>query len=92
MPYSRDLTKWQAVQYNRSDLGEGMVLAFRRPQSQYISVQVALHSLDPKATYKLTYDSTGKTARVKGSDLMKSFIITIPKERGSDLIHYIRAL
>jgi len=92
MPYSRDLTKWMASQYHRSDLGEGMILVFRRPESQYCSVQVSLHGLDPNATYELTYDSTGKKVRMKGKDLMKDFVITISEKRKSDLIHYKRVI
>ena len=90
MPYSRDLTKWIASQYHRADLEEGMILVFRRPESQYDSVQVSLHGLKPDATYELAFDSTGRKVRVKGKVLMKSLSLSIPESRKSDLIHYRR--
>jgi alpha-galactosidase len=90
MPYSRDLTKWIASQYHRADLEEGIILAFRRPESQYDSVQVSMHGLGPDATYELTFDSTGRKMRLTGKALMKSISIRIPQSGRSDLIHYKR--
>jgi alpha-galactosidase len=79
-----------AVQYHRPDLGEGMVLAFRRPESPYHSAQVTLHGLEPGATYELSCDTAGKKARSSGKDLMADFLLTLPKKRSSELIHYRR--
>jgi len=91
LPYSRDRDKWMAVQYHRPDLGEGMVLAFRRPESPYNSAQVALHGLEPGATYELSYDTAGTKARASGRGLMTDFVLTLPKKRSSELIHYRRS-
>jgi alpha-galactosidase len=90
LPYSRDLSKWMAVQYDRPDLGEGMVLVWRRPESPYSGVQVSLHGIAPDATYELSFDSTGKKVRVKGADLAKDFVLTLPAAHTSDLIYYRR--
>jgi alpha-galactosidase len=90
LPYSRDLSKWMAVQYHRPDLGEGMVLAFRRAESPYNSVQVSLHGLEPNAAYELSFDNTGKKVRANGKDLMTEWVLTLPKKRSSELIHYRR--
>jgi alpha-galactosidase len=90
LPYSRDLSQWTAVQYHRPDLGAGLVLAFRRPESPYHSAQVALHGLEPGATYELSFDSTGKKVRAGGKELMTEWIVVLPKPRSSDLIHYRR--
>jgi alpha-galactosidase len=90
LPYSRDLDKWMAVQYHRPDLGEGMVLAFRRAESPYNSVQVSLHGLEPNAAYELSFDNTGKKVRASGKELMAEWMLTLPKKRSSELIHYRR--
>jgi alpha-galactosidase len=91
LPYSRDPTQWMAVQYHRSDLGEGLVLTFRRRESPYNSVQVSLHGLEPGATYELSYDSGGQKVRASGKDLMVELVLTLPKKRSSELICYRRA-
>jgi alpha-galactosidase len=88
LPYSRDPGKWMAVQYHRSDLGEGMVLAFRHRESPYLSAQVSLHGLETGTTYELTFDSAGTTVRASGKDLLKHFVLTLPSQRSSELIHY----
>jgi alpha-galactosidase len=90
LPYSRDPSQWMAVQYHRPDLGEGMVLVFRRPESPYNSAQVKLHGLEPAATYELSSDSTGKSVCASGRELVSEWVLTLPKPRSSDLIHYHR--
>jgi hypothetical protein len=60
-----------AVQFHRPDLNEGMVLAWRRPQSRYVSVEVALHGLVPTATYELRSESGRKLKRRSGAALMQ---------------------
>ena len=58
--HRRPYTEWVATQYHRPDLNEGMVLAFRRPDSPYSSIQVSLRGIDPTATYEVSWDSKGK--------------------------------
>jgi len=88
LPYSREPTHWIASQYHRPDLDEGMILAFRRPESPYHTAEVSLRGLDPEATYELAYDSTGKRARLRGIDLTGRFRLTLPEKHSSDLITY----
>jgi alpha-galactosidase len=90
LPYSRDSSQWTAVQYHRPDLGEGLVLAFRRPASPYNSAQVSFHGLEPGATYELCSDNTGQKVRARGQELMTEWVLTLAKPRSSDLIHYRR--
>ena len=91
LPYSRDGKDWMASQYHRPDLDEGMILAFRHPDSPYLTAEIALHGLDPDAAYELTYDSDGSRKRRSGAELMRSFRLTIPEKRGSELIVYLKA-
>ncbi|MBI4550873.1 MAG: alpha-galactosidase [Candidatus Latescibacteria bacterium] len=88
LPYSRDLHDWIASQYHRPDLDEGMVLAFRRPHSPYRTADVSLRGLDAHATYDLSFDRTGATARATGADLMNRFPLTLPEPHRSDLVVY----
>ena len=86
-------TEWVATQYHRPDLDEGMVLAFRRPNSPYASIQVALRGIDSAATYEVSWDSTDPKVktRMPGSRLVQGFEIVLPVKRSSDLIVYRRS-
>ena len=86
--YSRGGRDWIASQYHRPDLGEGMILAFRRANSVYRTAEVALHGLDAQATYELTSDNTGASTRATGAELMKQYLITLPQKHQSELITY----
>jgi alpha-galactosidase len=88
LPYTRDSDKWMASQYHRPDLNEGMIIAFRHADSPYSAIQMALHGLDPKATYELTYDNTGEKKKVKGAELMNGYQLTIQERHGSELVTY----
>ncbi|GMV37033.1 MAG: hypothetical protein AMXMBFR61_15410 [Fimbriimonadales bacterium] len=88
LPYSRDARQWMASQYHRPDLGEGVILVFRRPESPYRSVEVRLHGLAADATYELMFDTTGQCIRLRGSDLMHLLTLTLPTAPGSEMIRY----
>ncbi len=88
LPYSRSLNDWIASQYHRPDLNKGMILALRRPDSAYPTAEVSLHGLDASATYELYSEVTGKQTRVKGTDLMNHYLLSIPDKRASELIVY----
>jgi hypothetical protein len=88
MPYSTEKTVWMASQYHRSDLGEGIILVFRRPESPYLSIEVALRGLKPEGTYEVTIDSTGQARRFTGKELMAGYRVDLATKRSSDLIHY----
>jgi alpha-galactosidase len=84
-------TEWLASQYHRADLDEGMVLAFRRDKSPYVTIQARLRGLDPAGNYELTYTTTGRTARATGQELAARLDITLPQGPSSELIVYRRA-
>ncbi|MFH1921527.1 MAG: GH36 C-terminal domain-containing protein [Planctomycetota bacterium] len=77
-----------AAQYHRGDLGEGMILVFRHPESPYPSAEVSLLGLDPQATYELECQSTGQARHVQGADLMAGLRLELPEKHKSDLIVY----
>ena len=88
LPYTRDGAQWMAEQYDRPDLGEGLLLAFRHKDSPYPTVEVSLHGLDPVATYELIWDSSGEKKQFRGADLMNRLPLSIAQRRGSELITY----
>ena len=45
---------WCVLQYHRPDEQDGMVIAFRRPQSSDASFVFSLHEIDPDAKYEIT--------------------------------------
>lgn len=88
LPYSREPRDWIASQYHRPDLDAGVILAFHRPGNPYVAVELTLHSLDPDATYELSYDGADEKTCIKGSVLMEKFLITLPEMGQSALITY----
>ncbi len=88
LPYSRDRAAWMASQYHRPDLGEGMILVFRRPESPNETVQVSLHGLDAEVTYELSYTGAGNNRRVRGAELMRRFEMILAGKHRSELILY----
>lgn len=50
-PYTQSNSDWMVWQFDRSDLGQGVIQAFRRPDSIYESARIKLKGLDPEARY-----------------------------------------
>jgi alpha-galactosidase len=70
--YSTSDDVWMAWQFDRPDLGEGMVQAFRRPQCIYEVARIPLQSLDNTATYSLrSLDTSVLPPDMTGRDLMQ---------------------
>lgn len=90
LPYSRDLQGWTGSQFHRRDLDEGMLVVFRRAESPYSTVQVALRGLAPDGRYELTSDRAGPLGTFTGADLLSRLEITLPERHQSDLILYHR--
>lgn len=87
--YSTDKADWMVWQFNRPDLEEGVVQAFRRDDNMFPVGQFPLQGLDPKGQYKLK-DFDGKNdSLVSGQELMEKGIwIPIDKKPGSSIIQY----
>ena len=88
-PHSLDTKVWAGWQFDRPDLGEGMVQMFRRQDSTDEAMQVKLRGLDPHATYTLTNLDVAGTASVTGRRLMEDGLtITIKERPGSAIVTY----
>ena len=87
--YSLEKTVWMAWQFDRPDLGEGMVQAFRRAESPYESARFFLRGLVPDARYTLTDLDTGNTEQLVGRTLMhEGLLITVLKRPGAPVVLY----
>jgi hypothetical protein len=79
---------WMAYQFHREDRREGMVLAFRRPHSPYVTARLALKGLSPAARYELAFEDSGGQRACGGSELADGLEVTIESVPGSVLITY----
>ena len=86
--YSTELDVWMAFQFHREDLKQGIVLAFRRPNSPYISARLNLQGLDPEARYEVKFEDSGDEKTVTGSALCDGIEVSINEAPGSQLITY----
>lgn len=89
--YSRSPRDWMAYQFHRKDLDAGVILVFRREQSPYQSLEVSLRGLDPKASYTIRSEMSGKVTTMSGSALANRLIIALPEPRSADVLVYRKA-
>jgi len=88
-PYSLDQNAWIAWQFDRPDLGEGMVQAFRRNDCGNESMPYKLYGLEPNAVYALTNLDVAGTVEMTGCELMESGLsIAIKDQPGAVIITY----
>jgi alpha-galactosidase len=69
-PYNTSQDAWIAWQFDRPDLGEGMVQAFRREKSIHESIQLNLIGLDPDARYFVKNIDVNDSEEMTGCELM----------------------
>ncbi len=82
---------WAAWQFDRPDLGAGVVLAFRRQKSPFRHMEAVLHGLDPDAEYTLRSTDDGSVTTAAGRVLMTAgFPIRIDDRPGAALYLYTR--
>lgn len=87
--YSRENTVWIAWQFDRPDLGEGVVQAFRRTGSFYESACFKLRGLLPDARYTLTNFDVSEATEMTGRELMeKGLFVLIENQPGAVVISY----
>jgi alpha-galactosidase len=89
-PYSLQLDQWIAWQFHRSELGVGVVQAFRRSSSTVATMTFKLQGLDSAATYTVT-NFDGGTSTKTGSELMNAGLaVNISTTPGSAIITYTK--
>jgi alpha-galactosidase len=90
-PYSTAEDVWMAWQFDRPEGGEGMVQAFRRPESPYVSAAFPLRALDPDAKYSVANCDAPNPMEFSGRDLVeKGLVITLHDQPGAAVFTYKR--
>ena len=69
-PYSLGDGDWLALQFNRPEQADGIVLAYRRPACVADSLRLKLHGLDPAAQYEVRSLDEPAPAVVTGKTLL----------------------
>lgn len=90
--WSAEPDVWLAYQFDRPEEGQGVVQAFRRPQSVYETARFKLRGLDPDARYTLkNFDAAAET-EASGRELVENGLaVAIPTQPGAVIITYKRA-
>ena len=68
--YSQAQDLWMAYQFHRADLGEGLVVALKRPKSPYQTARFRLQGLEESAQYELTNPDTKESKTYSGKELL----------------------
>jgi len=90
-PYSLADDAWMAWQFDRPDVGQGVVQVFRRPASDFLVIQLRLHGLDPLASYAVVNLDVPGTTVMTGRDLMEIGLkLAVDQQPGAVIIHYER--
>jgi alpha-galactosidase len=88
-PYSTANDVWIAWQFNRPDLGEGMVQAFRRRESSYEAARFRLRGLELSAVYVVRDLDSRRGRTYTGKELMEAGLrVEISKQPGAALVVY----
>ncbi len=80
-----------AYQLNRPDLGQGLLVVLRRPDSPYESARFPLRALEEKAAYRVTNLDTGEQRTRSGKELLHEGLSVLLQARpDSALLTYER--
>ena len=80
---------WAAWQFDRADLGAGMVLAFRRPQSPFVQATLPLKGLQAEVTYEFRDAESGSLTQLSGKECMENGLrVEMPDRPASRLLVY----
>jgi alpha-galactosidase len=91
LPYEPGNAVWVAWQFDRPDLGQGFVQAFRRPECQYETTRLKLHGLNPAARYEMKDMDTAGTWTESGLELMeKGLAVTLKGQPSAEVLVYKR--
>ena len=80
---------WAAYRYDRPEEGDGMVMAFRRANSNCVTSCYPLEGLNPDAIYTVTDIDTKETVEIAGQVLVsEGLTVTIPGKYESKILVY----
>jgi alpha-galactosidase len=88
-PYSLTNDVWMAWQFDRPEMGEGVVQAFRRAEGNAEHVQLKLYGLDAAADYSVRDFDQEQPVQLTGRELMDAGLtVRSPKCPGAVVIVY----
>jgi alpha-galactosidase len=91
-PYSLELDRWIAWQFNRPEQGDGVVQAFRRGENGEPTRTFHLRGLDPDARYEVTDLDVEASMSASGQDLMKNgMTVSLKDKPAAAVILYSKA-
>ena len=80
-----------AYQLDQPELGRGLIVALRRPDSPYEGARIPLRAIDVGATYEITNLDTNEKTSIGGQVLAQQGMhIAIDRKPGSALLTYQR--
>ena len=87
--YSLSEEGWMAYQFERPDLGGGIVVALRRKLSPYTKASFPFHVEGPDKAYRFTSFDTGKVTSAPGARLIEDgFEVELEERPGSAVFVY----
>jgi alpha-galactosidase len=89
-PYSTKENVWLAYQFDRPDLNEGVVFAFRRPTCPSGDLVVKMGGVLPDAEYEVESVDSGKKSLKKGEELASGLRITAESQPAAAVLIYRR--
>jgi len=80
-PYSITADSWIAWQFNRPELGRGIIQAYRRQDCVYESARFKLVGLDANKTYKVRNMDSDRPDEFSGRELMEHGVLVSIQDR-----------
>jgi alpha-galactosidase len=82
-PFSRDPDRWVVWQFDRPELGDGLIQGIRHAACAEDRITVLPRALDPEADYVLENPETGESRALRGAVLMRDgFTFDLPRRSG----------
>ena len=91
-PVTMSARDWCVMQYHLPGEQDGMIVAFRRPESPDAVLNLAVREIDPSAKYMVTQSrdyTPSNPVSMKGSEL-KTLKVQIDERPGSVIVEYRR--
>jgi alpha-galactosidase len=90
-PYSVADTDWLAIEFNRPEQADGVVLAYRRPACAAESLRLKLRGLDPAAQYEVRSLDQPTATQTTGKNLLEEGLpVMLATKPAAAVIHYRR--
>ncbi|MBX7254752.1 MAG: alpha-galactosidase [Candidatus Hydrogenedentes bacterium] len=86
-PHDASERQWFGYQFHRAESNDGMIIVFRRSESQDASRILALKGVDQNMKYVISFEDTQDTKTVSGNELAK-LTIEIATAPGAAIVYY----